>query len=149
MNTTGPSELPPRQSFAFKLARVFLGMRRLLRQNFLRHGHDITPEQWGLLNQLYLTGGMSQSQLAEMVFKDKPTVTRILTKLENRNLVVRGRDTVDRRRHRVYLTDQGRELRAALYPIVQGLLVQMEAGVPPDEFAALNAGLDKIILNLE
>ncbi len=55
---------------------------KLMRQRFKRSLHKakagVTIDQWVLLQQLSLGDGISQLELATAVYKDAPTVTRII-----------------------------------------------------------------------
>ena len=57
---------------------------------------------------------MSQVELAEMTFKDKPNVTRMLEVLERKQLIFRQPDENDRRAYKVFLTEVGQQLKAQL-----------------------------------
>ena len=52
----------------------------------------VTPEQWAILVRLWQCDERSQTELANLTFRDKPSVTRLLDGLERAGYVVRGRD---------------------------------------------------------
>jgi len=110
--------------------------------------YDVTPEQWVALYRLLEQGGLTQRELADRTFKDKPTITRILDKLEQKQLIKRSDSLTDRRAFRIHLTGQGLHLLEQLMPLSQ--LVREDAcrGVSDRELAALKATLNKIWSNL-
>lgn len=81
--------------------------------------YEITPEQWGLLNLLWEKDGINQKELAELMFKDKTNLTRLIDKLEEKGYVIRQKHPNDRRVFLIFLTDSGRRLKDILIPIVQ------------------------------
>src|SRR4051812_47208478 len=88
-----------------------LGFWLHLAQNRVRNEADLMmapfgvgPEQWALLVRLWQKDDRSQSELAELTFRDRASVTRLIDGLERRGHVVRARDREDARSHRILLT---------------------------------------------
>ncbi|MBL8019687.1 MAG: MarR family transcriptional regulator [Leptospirales bacterium] len=79
---------------------------------------DITVEQWILLNQIGPQKSVSQVDLVDKTFNDRPNVTRLLDGLEKRGLVRREDDSHDRRKFSIVLTPQGKSLLDRTIPIV-------------------------------
>jgi len=79
---------------------------RLLRANFDRRVRDmgLTRSQWWVLTHLYREDGLSQTELAELMEIEKPSLGRLLDRLEAKNWIKRDNDPKDRRVNRVYLT---------------------------------------------
>jgi len=109
---------------------------------------DVTPEQWVTLHRLREQDGLTQKELADRIFKDQPTITRILDKLEQKQLIRRSANPEDRRVFRINLTDQGGNLLEQLMTV--SLQVREDAcqGVTDQELTALKATLNKIWSNL-
>jgi len=62
-----------------------------------------------VLCKLYMQDGMTQSEIAQQLAVQGATVTDMLQRMEENNLVTRRRDVDDNRLVRVYLTDEGRK----------------------------------------
>lgn len=79
---------------------------RLLRTNFDRRVRDLglTRSQWWVLTHLYREDGLSQTELADLMEIEKPSLGRLLDRLEAKNWIKRASDPTDRRVNRVYLT---------------------------------------------
>lgn len=71
----------------------------------LRVGQDM------LLSQLWKQDGLTQSELVKRLGVEHATVSKVLTRMEGADLVVRRRDLQDARSVRVLLTERGRSLR--------------------------------------
>jgi DNA-binding MarR family transcriptional regulator len=110
---------------------------------------DLTPEQFGVLARLWEREGVSQRELADLLFKDKPTITRMLDKLDARGLTRRLPDTRDRRVLRVYLTGPGRALEADVLEAVRGVRRSAYSGLSTEDQERLKAQLDHIFCNLD
>jgi DNA-binding MarR family transcriptional regulator len=120
-----------------------------LHQTFQAKGYDITPEQWAVLNRLWEEDGLSQVELAERTFKDKPGTTRILNLLEKKRIVVRRLDENDRRILRVFLTKTGKELQDKLIPCAQEVLTKSGRSLTKQDIANLKYILNQILSNLK
>ena len=56
--------------------------------------------------------GLSQQELCNATFRDKPSITRLVDNLEKLNLVKRVASENDRRINRIYLTRQGQKWKS-------------------------------------
>ena len=79
---------------------------RLLRTAYDRRVRSLrlTRSQWWVLTHLFRADGVTQSELAETLEIEKPTLGRLLDRLEAKGWVRREHDARDRRAWRVYLT---------------------------------------------
>ncbi len=126
-------------------ARIKIALRRV----FATAGHDVTPDQWVVLCRLLENEGLTQAALGERTVKDKTTITRILDRLEARELLTRRRDPDDRRSQRLYLTDAGRTLALALVPIVQAFADAAYADLTENDKTVLRDLLRRIEARLD
>ena len=92
------------RNFGFLLNDV----ARLLRTAYDRRIRKLglTRAQWWVLTHLFRGDGVSQSELAETLEIEKPTLGRLLDRLEAKGWVRREHDARDRRVWRVHLTDE-------------------------------------------
>ena len=70
------------------------------------NGINITPEQYLVLDILWEKQSLSQQNLADIIQKDKNSVTKIIDSLEKKQLVRRVMDQKDRRINKIELTDE-------------------------------------------
>ena len=80
---------------------------RLMRIAYDRRVRDLglTRSQWWVLNHLFRNDGLTQSELAEVLEIERPTLGRLLDRLEAKGWVRREHDARDRRAWRVHLTE--------------------------------------------
>ncbi len=92
------------RNFGFLLNDV----ARLLRTAYDRRIRKLglTRAQWWVLTHLFRGDAVSQTELAETLEIEKPTLGRLLDRLEHKGWVRREHDARDRRIWRVHLTDE-------------------------------------------
>jgi DNA-binding MarR family transcriptional regulator len=103
--------MPPPANESVRLedvTRLRLGLLRLARRLRQQSGPDITPSQLSVLSTLDRHGPLSHGDLAAHERIQPPTVTRIVTVMEEAGLVQRSTDPDDRRCSLVEITRDGR-----------------------------------------
>lgn len=108
----------------------------------------ITPPQWGLLALLNEDDGLTIGAISLKRGLDPPTVTGIVTRLENNGLVERQHDKEDRRVVKVYLTYEGRDIIRSLYETAETFHGILTRTLSEDEQKRLRAQLQQIIVNV-
>ncbi len=88
-----------------------------LNSRLIEHGIDI--KLWPTLFTLSEHQGQTQTELAASCRTKDYTTTRILNRLEKKNLIERKACQNSRRAFRIHLTEQGEELLDTLLPIVK------------------------------
>lgn len=83
-------------------SRIKKGFFDKLQEN----GINITPEQYLVLDILWEKQAISQQNIADIIQKDKNSVTKIIDSLEKKNLVKRVTDKNDRRINNIKLTGE-------------------------------------------
>ncbi len=76
----------------------------------------LTPSQFGVMEALWHLGAMSQSALGKKLLRSNANITTVVDNLEKRGLVVRQRDTEDRRVVIVHLTPEGKQCIKTIFP---------------------------------
>ena len=107
-------------------------------------GSDLRPREFAVLNRLHERGELTQIQLAELTYKDKPAITRMLDRLIARGLVRKVASAADRRAMVVSLTPEGEALRNAIAPLIVGFLESACAGISDADLAVTVATLKRI-----
>jgi len=134
------------ESIGFLVYRTQLLMKRELARQF--RPHDITPEQWAVLNRLWELDGQTQKQLAGQTFKDQPTMARICRRLEEKGLVRRTPCSDDGRASRVHLSDEARGVIPELIPRAVRTIEKALAGIDPVEATTAKKVLSRMFDNL-
>ncbi len=78
---------------------------------------DITKEQFGILILLTMRDGLYQTQIANILGKDRPNITRMIDILETKGYIRREKDSSNRRILKVFLTEKGQEKAEIAKPV--------------------------------
>ena len=81
--------------------------------------HNVTPIQYALLKCLWGEDQQTPTQLAQQLRLDTSTVTGLMARLEDKNLIVRNYCQIDRRRTIVCLTEEGRKLQEPIEALIE------------------------------
>src|SRR5919206_4543868 len=95
-------------------AQLRLAITRTARRLRQEAGGALSPSQTAALSTVERHGPLTPSELATRERIQRPTVTRLLGRLEEAGLVARAADPVDRRSSLVSITPDGRALLARL-----------------------------------
>lgn len=94
-------------SFQFLFGSTIKALFKQTAKDFEAQGLTITPEQHFILRILTSQEDSIQSDLAEIMQKDKSAVMRHIDQLEKLGLVIRVNDSIDRRKKHIVMTDEG------------------------------------------
>lgn len=137
------------------LAPYSLGYRiRLLSQLSNRRLQDVlepyglTPFHWLVLCCLWEQDGLATTEIGEKLQQVGGTMTGVLDRMEERELVRRERDQHDRRIWRVWLTETGKQLYDVLPDIMQQAREETMQGISEEERRIVSEFVDKVIANL-
>jgi DNA-binding MarR family transcriptional regulator len=110
MPTAASTDTPPEGTAASEpvvAARLRLVVMRLARRLRQQASAGVTPSQLAALSSIERLGPLTLGELSSVERVRPPTMTRIVSGLEDVQLVTRERDPHDRRVARVRLTPQG------------------------------------------
>ncbi|UJW86962.1 MarR family winged helix-turn-helix transcriptional regulator [Devosia sp. SL43] len=99
----------------------------------------LTYPQYLVFLVLWEADGLTVKALGDKLFLDSGTITPLLKRLEARGLVRRQRDEEDERQVRIFLTEEGRGLRAKALAVP--LAVGQALGGEPEDAATLRQSL--------
>jgi DNA-binding MarR family transcriptional regulator len=133
----------------YSLDKAIRSYRRMAQANIDRAGLDITIDQWLVLQVLLEHDDLTQNEIAERVFKDQASVARILALLVKRGLLSAVPLPHDGRRTKLRVTRQGKQMLAAIQPIVLGNRAVALAGISEEELAMMRDVLEQIATNCQ
>ena len=100
------------------------------------------------LIELVAARGIAQGQLGTLLGLEKSTVSRLAAGLERKGWVRRGRDEVNQRYIRLYLTPEGSRVAARVWSAWQTRQARILAGLTAEERAGLASGLRGLVRGL-
>ncbi|MCE2824318.1 MAG: MarR family transcriptional regulator [Sediminibacterium sp.] len=121
---------------------------RRLQKNFRLAGLEITIEQWSVLYHLWKQDALSQQELCNRTFRDKPSITRLIDNLEKQKLVKRMPSKEDRRINLVCLTDSAKLLQDKTIELANQTMDEALVGVHKNEIEIVKLVFQKVYDNL-
>jgi DNA-binding MarR family transcriptional regulator len=121
---------------------------RRLQKNFRNAGLEITIEQWSVLYHLWREDKLSQQELCNRTFRDKPSITRLIDNLEKQKLVKRIASPTDRRINLVALTDTARDLQDITIDLANQTMSEALVGVDKHEIDVVKSVFQRVYDNL-
>ncbi len=109
---------------------------------------QISSEQYQILSFLKKGGAISQTRLSEITGKDKPSVTRLLDKLEAKALVKREADATDKRIKNISITELGIREYEKVSRITDDLIQSAMNNIDRNQLLIFNSVLNNILNNL-
>jgi MarR family transcriptional regulator, organic hydroperoxide resistance regulator len=150
-NTVNPSldgnELPFRASVGYQIRFTHRLLQRCLRQKIEPYG--VTLGMWYFLRALWHRDGQTQRDLSTSVGTMEPTTLTAINSMERSGIVMRVRNSKDRRKINVFLTPRGRRLRKKLLPLARDVVDSAVMGFSQQERKTLLKALIAIQSNLQ
>ncbi len=131
------------------LERTAKRMKRFFQEQLKEANAGITVDQWVILHQLEKGEGQNQLEIAKAVFKDAPTVTRILDLLVEKDLVARVPDQNDRRRFNIELTQKGKDKIEEVWPCMKSGREKAWSGLDNEAITQLIESLNHVFDNIK
>ena len=123
-------------------------MRKQIGRELARKGFPIKAEQFAALVYIWDEDGQPQRKLAEKLYRDKTTVTRLVSDIEALGFIERVPGREDGREKRLFLTKKGKDLMAQVTQLVQSVLEAARAGVSDKELEVCKDVLRRVRQNL-
>ena len=109
----------------------------------------MTVDQWLVMKLTNENEELNHKELARLMYKDMPTVTRIVDILCNKGLVERIQNSGDRRVSVLKLTEAGKEKVNVTKNQIRSIRLKAWEGLGEEDFLEFNRILNKIYENLK
>ena len=135
--------------FAVLNGRVSAAINRRLASDFKEEGIDISPEQLTVLSLLWKKDRVTQQELCNITFKDKPNMTRLIDSLEEKGFAKRTTDENDKRNNLIILTSEGKAIEEKAFLVANATMREARVNVTPQELEIGQNLLKKIFYNMQ
>ncbi|OYW20480.1 MAG: MarR family transcriptional regulator [Sphingobacteriales bacterium 12-47-4] len=135
--------------YSFITGKASTAIARRLQKKFNGSDLNLTIEQWSVLYHLWKQDGISQQELCNATYRDKPSITRLVDNLEKLNLVKRVPSAHDRRINLIYLTKQAQKLQEQTMEMAEETLNEALISVPADKIEVCKEVLQIVYDNLK
>jgi MarR family transcriptional regulator, multiple antibiotic resistance protein MarR len=142
----GNDDFQLEDNIGFLISQVKLQMSAAL--DTALSGLGITHAQWVVLVRIAHGKGRTGADLCRCANYDTGSMTRMLDRLEEKNLIVRERSVADRRVVEIKLTEHGKALIPELQRMGLQVLDRMSRGFSVQETDQLKAMLRRMICNV-
>jgi DNA-binding MarR family transcriptional regulator len=147
LHNAGTKPHPWSDSVAYLLRNSYRVFARALQERIQAEGVPIGS--WPFLRHLWQQDGITQKELTKAVGLMQPNTNAALKQLVRRGWVKQTPDSDDKRKIRIYLTPNGRQLFYRAFPLALQAREQALADFSEDEVATLRLLLKRITKNLD
>lgn len=124
-------------------------IRGLSSQTFAEKGFELTPDQYVILYLLLENDEiMYQRQLAEIMFKDRANMSRIIDIMHQKGLIDKIPDSNGRRIYKLVVTEKGKDAKEKIFPYDIDLRKMITNNISPEELAITFNTLEKMNMNI-
>jgi DNA-binding MarR family transcriptional regulator len=109
--------------------------------------YGVTSSQFKVLIIVSQFGTDTPADLCRHLSLDSGSMTRMLDRLEQKNLIARSRSDVDRRQVQIMLTEEGKTLSNRLPQVGADAMNEMFTSMEPEDMAHLERILIKVLVD--
>jgi DNA-binding MarR family transcriptional regulator len=114
-----------------------------------RNDINLTPEQYLVMDILWDAEVMSQQAIADIIQKDKNSVTKFIDSLEKKGLVYRQVNKTDRRVNNIVVSEEGMKLKARTTEVAIGMMRNVLKDIKEEDLMALDKVMNQIKENID
>lgn len=121
--------------------------RKISQKNISKIVKDITVDQCLILIILQNDANISQNELANLIYKDKASVTRMIELMVKKEYLIRAIHQEDRRKFILEITEKGKKTFDLITPVITLNRKIALNSLSLEEIESLEKMLSKIIIN--
>lgn len=137
------------QIIFYAIDRCIKTYRQLAQERLSGAGFDLTVDQWLVMNVVHEHPSATQQQIAQRIFKDNASVTRIIDLLVEKGYLKRSVLGTDRRKSSLLITAKGKKLMTGASKVVKGYRKMALNGISERDLSKVREVLNKIIANCD
>lgn len=124
-------------------------IRGLSAQTFAEKKFGLTPDQYVILSLLIENEEiMYQRQIAEIMFKDRSNISRIIDGMCRKNLIKKVPDSNGRRIYKLIVTEEGRKIKDKIFKTDIVLRNEITKDITEEELITTFNTLEKMNINI-
>lgn len=135
------------QIIFYSIDKAIRTYRQFAQQQLKQAGFSMTVDQWLVIKCILQNPDISQQEIAERVFKDNASVTRIISLLVREKYLSRKIMKSNRRRTVLQVTDLGKKTIASIDKIVLSNRKTALSGISTEEIEISKKVMDQIAEN--
>jgi MarR family transcriptional regulator, transcriptional regulator for hemolysin len=130
------------ETLPFEIAETGHALRKAFDRRAV--GMGVTRAQWKVLFRLERQPGLRQIELADLLDIEPITLSRIIDRLEEAELVERVADPADRRAWRLHVTARAEPLIVKLRRVADEMIAEAFAGIDPKDIEITRQVLGRV-----
>jgi DNA-binding MarR family transcriptional regulator len=137
----------PYNTVIYTIEKAIKEYRKFGHKNIRKIAHDLTVDQGLILILMDQNPELCQKEIAELIFKDYASMTRMVELMVQKKYLNRSINTKDRRKFSLTISPKGQQVIKKLIPAVKENRKKALDGLTSKEINQLNNSLKKIISN--
>ena len=142
-------KLDPQQTIFYSIEKAIKSYRQYAQKRIAAQLPGITVDQLLILSLLEMNPDLVQKDLAQWLFKDHASITRMIELLVKNEYLTRAVNPQDRRKFNLSISPKGQDTLTQLKPVILHNRQQALKGVTEDEMKQLFQTLNKISNNCQ
>ena len=114
-----------------------------------RNDINLTPEQYLVMDVLWDAETLSQQAIADIIQKDKNSVTKFIDSLEKKGLVYRTVNKKDRRVNDIIVTEEGMKLKVPTTEVAINLMRKVLKDIKEEDLMVFDKVVNQIKDNID
>lgn len=137
----------PTGTVLYLIEQAIKEYRKVSQKNIAKVVKDITVDQCLVLIILNKDTNISQNELANLIYKDNASITRMIELMVKKDYLNRTIHKEDRRKFNLEITEKGKKTIKLLNPVIQKNRETALNGLSSEEIDLVDKTLNKIITN--
>lgn len=114
-----------------------------------RNDINLTPEQYLVMDILWDAEVLSQQAIADIIQKDKNSVTKFIDSLEKKGLVYRAVNKNDRRINNIIVSEEGMKLKDKTTEVAVNMMGNVLKNIKEEDLIAFDKVMNQIKKNID
>lgn len=114
-----------------------------------RNDINLTPEQYLVMDILWDADVMSQQSIADIIQKDKNSVTKFIDSLEKKGLVYRVVNKEDRRVNNIMVSEEGKKLKTKTTEVAIKMMRNVLNNIKEEDLLVFDKVMNQIKDNID
>lgn len=132
-------------SLGLLLNRASTSLAKSMTNKLKENKIDLPHSQFIVLRCLFYEDGISQQQIASLLFKDAAAIKRTIDQLEQKGLVIR--EQIRSQKNHIYVTQEGKQMKSKILNLAQEATNNALKNISDEEFESFKAILNQIYDN--
>ena len=122
---------------------------KIFSKELSKNNINLTPEQYLVMDILWDQGTLSQQAIADIIQKDKNSVTKFIDSLEKKGLVSRVVNRNDRRINNIIVSEEGLKLKDKTTEVAINMMQNVLADISEDDLLIFDKVMNQIKSNID